>query len=202
MCTIAGYAGPRRAAPILIEMLRKEQFIDGGRSTGIATVHEGKLYTAKVTGDLDELLRTTDAANFPGNFGIIHSRTDDNLVSHAHPFLSADKKLALVLNGTMRDNSTPEFYAHSNEIMQGFLDRGIEIRSAFERKAPANPARLLKNGLGYHDSEPYALMIGDAVKDSPRKILLWIWSKPLKPPLKSSPPTSLCSEFTRTFRTL
>ena len=50
--------------------------------------------------------------------------------------------------------------------MQGFADRGIEIKSAFERTKDHDPIRLLKNGLGYHDSEPYALMIGDAVKDS------------------------------------
>ena len=51
MCVIAGYAGNRPAAPILVDMLRKEQFFDGGLSTGIATIHEGKLYTAKVLGD-------------------------------------------------------------------------------------------------------------------------------------------------------
>lgn len=41
MCIIAGYAGNRRAAPVLIDMMRKEEFMDGGLSTGIATIHEG-----------------------------------------------------------------------------------------------------------------------------------------------------------------
>ena len=69
MCMIAGYAGPDRAAPILIEMLRKIEYFDGGRSTGIATVHEGKLYTAKINGNLDRFLRETDgAAPFPPVF--------------------------------------------------------------------------------------------------------------------------------------
>ena len=163
MCNIAGYAGTRRAAPILIEMMKKEQFIDGGQSTGIATIHEGKLYTAKVLGDVDTLLRTTDALNFPGTVGIMHSRPSGNLQSHAHPFLSADGKTALVLNGTTRDVSTPEFYERSNKIMQGFLERGITIRTAYERSSDLRPCRLLSNGLGYHDSEPYALMIGDEI---------------------------------------
>ena len=171
MCTIAGYVGSKRAAPILIEMLRREQFFDGGLSTGIATIHEGRLYTAKVTGDLDELLKNTNAAELPGSVGIIHSRTGNNLVSHAHPFTSDDGKLALVLNGTLRDNNTHEFYKRSNEIMQGFMDRGIEIKSAFKRTTDELPSRVLSNGLGYHDSEPYALMIGDAVKNSPKEEL-------------------------------
>ena len=163
MCNIAGYTGTRRAAPILIEMMRKEQFYDGGQSTGIATIHEGKLYYAKVLGDIDTLLRTTDAMNFPGTTGIIHSRPSGNLQSHAHPFVAEDNKTALVLNGTLRDVATPEFYRHSNEIMQGFFDRGITIKTAYARKDDGKPARVLKNGLGYHDSEPYAQMIGDYI---------------------------------------
>lgn len=165
MCTIAGYAGKKAAAPILIEMMRKEQFMDGGLSTGIATIHEGKLYTAKVTGDLDELLRTTDAMNLPGTVGIIHSRTGNNLVSHAHPFKSADGNLGLVLNGTLREVNSPEFTKASNEIMNGFYSRGVHIDSAY-KSSRENPARVLSNGLCYHDTEPYALMIGEYVENS------------------------------------
>ena len=47
MCIIAGYSGNKPAAPILIEMLKKAEYIDGGLSTGIATIHEGKLYMRK-----------------------------------------------------------------------------------------------------------------------------------------------------------
>ena len=110
MCNIAGYTGTRRAAPILIDMIRREQFIDGGLSTGIATIHEGKVYSAKILGDVDELLRTTDALNFPGTCGIIHSRPGGDFLSHAHPFLSEDKDCAVVLNGTLRDIACPEFF--------------------------------------------------------------------------------------------
>ena len=74
MCIIAGYSGNKNAAPILIEMMKKEEFVDGGLSTGIATIHEGKLYYRKVVGDVDTLLRETDALSLPGTTGIIHSR--------------------------------------------------------------------------------------------------------------------------------
>ena len=66
MCVIAGYSGNKRAAPILIEMMRKTEYIDGGLSTGIATIHEGKLYVRKVLGDTDMLVRETDALDLPG----------------------------------------------------------------------------------------------------------------------------------------
>ena len=70
MCIIAGYSGNRRAAPILIDMLKKTEYIDGGLSTGIATIHEGKLYMRKVVGDVDTLLAETDALDLPGTTGI------------------------------------------------------------------------------------------------------------------------------------
>ncbi len=163
MCIIAGYSGKKQAAPILIEMLKKSEYVDGGLSTGIATIHEGKLYTAKVVGDVDVLLRESDAINLPGTTGIIHSRTGNNHISHAHPFTDDVGELALVLNGTSWGGGTEEFYELSNSIMNGFYDRGITIKSAIE--AP-NSKRRLKDGKTYHDTEPYALMIGDAVKDS------------------------------------
>lgn len=99
MCNIAGYVGYKNAAPILLEMLKKQEYLDGGLSTGIATIHEGKLYTAKVLGNVQDLIDKTDALNFPGTTGIIHSRPDDNYLEFAHPFLSENKKTAVVCNG-------------------------------------------------------------------------------------------------------
>ena len=117
MCTIAGYTGNRRAAPILIEMLRREQYFDGGICTGIATIHEGKLYHAKVVGNVDELLNKTDALNFPGTVGIAHSRPLGALqANQAHPFIDADGQLALVLNGVLADVDTPEFIQLSHAV--------------------------------------------------------------------------------------
>ena len=59
MCNIAAYAGNRQAAPILLEMLRRQQDYDGGMSAGIATVHEGKLYWRKVVGSVETLMQET-----------------------------------------------------------------------------------------------------------------------------------------------
>ena len=70
MCNIAGYVGERSAAPILIEMMRREEGFDAGFYTGIATIHEGKIHYRKITGDLDTLLKNTDAASLPGNIAV------------------------------------------------------------------------------------------------------------------------------------
>ena len=169
MCIIAGYSGNKAAAPILIEMLKKTEYIDGGLSTGIATIHEGKLYMRKVVGDVDTLLRETDALSLPGTTGIIHSRTGGDYVETAHPFLSDDGELALVSNGTSWGCATEEFFEAENRRMNEFLDRGLKIRSAvFKPNDPTKKAqRILKNGYGYHVAEPYALIVGDILKDSP-----------------------------------
>ena len=166
MCVIAGYAGNRRAAPILIDMMRREQFFDGGLSTGIATIHEGKLYTAKVLGDLDTLLETTDALNFPGTVGIMHSRPAGDLHSHAHPFVSEDGLMAAVLNGTLRDVWGPDFLQAINGMMADFVSRGFTIKTACSPEK-VNPAgKFLPDGRTYHYSDGMTMLMGDLVSVS------------------------------------
>lgn len=75
MCTLAGYIGDQRAAPVLFEMLSRQEGLAGGFYTGIATVHEGRLYYEKVVGDSATLFAETKAWELPGNIGIIHTRT-------------------------------------------------------------------------------------------------------------------------------
>lgn len=187
MCVIAGYAGNRRAAPILIDMLRKEQFFDGGLSTGIATIHEGKLYTAKVLGDLDTLLENTDALNFPGTVGIIHSRPDNNLQSHAHPFTSEDGLLAAVLNGTLRDVQSPEFCEAVNSLMVGFRQRGFTLKTACSPQEAVPRGRLLPDGRTYHYSEALTLMLGDLVSASSEETIREDLAKAMVKTLSAAP---------------
>ena len=48
MCNIAGYVGTKKAAPILLEMMRREEGFAGGYNTGIATICNGNIYYTKL----------------------------------------------------------------------------------------------------------------------------------------------------------
>lgn len=126
MCNIAAYAGNRQAAPILLEMLRAQQDFDGGLSTGIATIHEGRLYYRKMVGSVDDIIKNSDVLDLPGTIGIAHSRPGglrglikpdfsakatsavcpsgprpygQNRFDANHPSLNVEETLALVTNG-------------------------------------------------------------------------------------------------------
>ena len=169
MCTIAGYAGKRRAAPILLEMMRKIEFIDGGVATGIATIHEGKLYYAKIQGSVDTLIRATNALELPGTVGIIHTRPGADFISMTHPYRDADEKLAMVENGTTMGTGTEEFWALQRGLMNAFLDRGIESRAQYDLDPVINARTQMKNGRSFYYIEPFALTVGDRIKNAADK---------------------------------
>ena len=104
MCNIAGYSGNKQAAPILLEMLKRQEAFDGGASCGIVTIHEGRLYCRKIVGDVDTLIKHTDALYLPGNVGIAHTRPggDARTYNFAHPFIAEGGRFAGITNGTTR----------------------------------------------------------------------------------------------------
>lgn len=138
MCNIAAYAGEKQAAPILIEMLRRQQAYDGDMSTGIATIYEGKIYWRKVIGNVDVLLRETDALSLPGTIGIAHSRPSGtpDTYDFAHPHLSMDEETVLVLNGTM----PADRYSHQRDAAVRMLqDNGYHFRTERNDKPTSWP---------------------------------------------------------------
>ena len=69
-CNVAGYIGNQSAAPILLEMLERQEGFAGGYYSGIATIASGKLHYAKVIGDVATLRKQTNAerlAREPGD---------------------------------------------------------------------------------------------------------------------------------------
>lgn len=143
MCNIAGYVGEKRAAPLLLDMIRRQQAFDGGSCTGIATIYNGRIYYRKVVGDVDVLMRTTDALNLPGNIGFAHSRPGGTpeTMNAAHPFVTMDETMAGVTNGTGR-GMTPK---NAVEILKEMLeDNGYQFRGEMFVDDPYLP--LLRNG--------------------------------------------------------
>lgn len=131
MCNIAAYVGTKPAAPILLEMMRREEGFNGGYYTGIATIHEGKIYSAKLTGDTQRLIDCTEAANLPGTIGIIHGRSKSGGGDEwAHPFIGSQKGEAITAYVA---NGAPGFFAprakEYNAKAQQMVDAGIDFPS-------------------------------------------------------------------------
>lgn len=159
MCNIAGYVGSRPAAPILIDMLRREEGWNAGFYTGIATLHEGKIHYAKLTGDLDYLLKNTNAASLPGTIGVIHSRTASGGGDEwSHPFIGeagGKEILAYVANGS-RGCFTPR--AAEATALAGELEAaGYRFRSRENNPVGLYPA--LPDGGAAHMSDVMAQLI-------------------------------------------
>ena len=103
MCNIAGYVGTRQAAPILVDMMRRQEGWDCGYYTGLATVDGGQLYVKKDVGNLDMVLGDYDLTKLPGTTGFLHSRTPGAKGQEnehwAHPFIGRGGHFAYIVNG-------------------------------------------------------------------------------------------------------
>lgn len=176
MCNIAGYIGNKPAAPILIEMLRKQEWLDGGLSTGIATIHNGVLYHAKVIGGVDELIKQTDALSFPGNIGIIHSRPDGNLYEYAHPFVSKNDSMAFVENGNCcRDE---ESVRKRNAVTDLLSENGVRFKSAYRFERSSYPKMQNGEYVAYGEViAHYVAYLKDKTGDSYEKIMADVHSE-------------------------
>ena len=143
MCNIAGYAGTRSAAPILLEMLKRQEAFDGGVTSGIVTVHEGRLYARKIVGDVDTLIKTTDAMYLPGTVGIAHTRPggDARTYGFAQPFVAEGGRLAGMTNGTTRGIGYTERAQAATDFLQ---DNGYSFMGGVAAESSSFP--MLKNG--------------------------------------------------------
>lgn len=141
MCGIVGYVGKQKAAPIIIEGLKRLEY-RGYDSAGLAVLQNGQLEIVKKAGRVDNLAKAAAPKKFTSTTGIGHTRwathggvTDAN----AHPHLSSDGKFAMIHNGVI------ENYAGMKKFLLG---KGYTFQSETDTEA-------LVNLIAYHyEKEP------------------------------------------------
>lgn len=129
MCTWVGYIGSGDAAEIMIEMLEKIEGLWSGYYTGMVTGENGKLQTGKVMGNIAEWKKHYSAKDFPGGYGLFHSRTNSGGGAEAaHPFISGSGMTALVSQGSygIFADQKSDFIEAGNRL----LDAGCHFSSA------------------------------------------------------------------------
>ncbi|MGE5276922.1 MAG: glutamine--fructose-6-phosphate transaminase (isomerizing) [Acidobacteriota bacterium] len=121
MCGIVGYVGPREAAPILLDGLKRLEY-RGYDSAGIATLSNGSFRITRSSGKLSNLIEKLNGSSSAGTTGIGHTRwathgrpTEDN----AHPHRDCRGKIVVIHNG----------------IFENFAERKAELAAAGHRFA-------------------------------------------------------------------
>jgi len=105
MCGIVGYTGPRQAAPLLLEGLKRLEY-RGYDSAGLALVDDRRIAVHKAPGKISVLEQHLGASLPPGHTGIAHTRWAThgapNTVN-AHPHTDCGGTLALAHNGIIEN---------------------------------------------------------------------------------------------------
>jgi glucosamine--fructose-6-phosphate aminotransferase (isomerizing) len=105
MCGIVGYAGPRRAAPILLEGLKRLEY-RGYDSAGLAVGRgDGRLDSVRSVGKI-QALKDAVPKDLEGTWGIGHTRwaTHGGVTqANTHPHFDDTEKIAVAHNGIIEN---------------------------------------------------------------------------------------------------
>ncbi len=162
MCGIVGYTGKQRAAPLILEGLKRLEY-RGYDSAGIAVPAADGFHVTKKIGRVANLEVETNRHKVAGNYGIGHTRwathggvTQEN----AHPHVSSDGAIVLIHNGVIENYTS---------IKKFLLGRGYTFKSETDTEA-------LCNLIAYHYAkEPKAAADGESrLLESVRKTLLHV----------------------------
>lgn len=150
MCGIVAYIGKRPATSLLIEGLRRLEY-RGYDSSGLSTIHNGRIETRKKVGRIDNLASLIREKPIEGQIGISHTRWATHGApsdANAHPHLDGSGKISVIHNGVI------ENYQSLKERLIGkghkFLsDTDTEvlahlIQECFEQTPPNGERRILE----------------------------------------------------------
>lgn len=132
MCGIVGYVGPREAASIVVNGLKRLEY-RGYDSAGLALLTEDRvLKTVRAVGKLAKLVERLQTEPLMGHIAIGHTRwaTHGSVTEqNAHPHLGLNRRVAVVHNGII------ENYARLRQDLQ---DEGIAFASETDTEVIAH----------------------------------------------------------------
>ena len=158
MCGIVGYIGPRAAAPLLIEGLKRLEY-RGYDSAGIALVNGKGVQMRKAPGKISELETVLAGSPVHGTLGIAHTRWATHGAPNwcnAHPQLSCDGAIAVVHNGIIENGTA---------LRQALEDLGHKFTSETDTEVLSH---LIEEFL--KPSESVKVGLEDAVIEALRKV--------------------------------
>ena len=155
MCTWAGYVGTEPAAPILLEMGRRQEGLWSGYYSGLATLSGQELHLDKVVGPMSKLEAETDVLGFPGTMGLVHSRTNSGGGrAWGQPFMSSERTVVCCAQGSL-GRFDPDLRVKLGDEL---LSIGRSFASATPGEMESYPT--LQDGSAIHSTE----MAGEAVE--------------------------------------
>jgi glucosamine--fructose-6-phosphate aminotransferase (isomerizing) len=162
MCGIIGYVGRRKAAPLLLEGLRRLEY-RGYDSAGVCLLSDGALQLRKCVGRVEGLAKLLREQPAHGALGIGHTRwathgppTHEN----AHPHLDQSGRLALIHNGVIENH-------------QGLKDRLVAQGHQFVSQTDTE---VLAHLVGHHYaqtavSEKNGMALTEAVRRALKEVI-------------------------------
>jgi len=105
MCGILGYVGPRQAAPLILDGLRRLEY-RGYDSAGIAVVDDGAIDIRKAQGKIERLSGILEQKPLAGMVGIGHTRWathGEPSDANAHPHTDPSGRFVVVHNGIIEN---------------------------------------------------------------------------------------------------
>ena len=136
-------------APILFDCISKLEY-RGYDSIGLATFSNDKIYIKKDKGKIEEVDRSLNLTDMPGNFGIAHVRWathGDPSKLNSHPHVDEENTVAIVHNGIIenyleikekliseghvfKSETDTEVIAH---LIEKFMDDGFDLEHAVRK---------------------------------------------------------------------
>jgi len=122
MCGIIGYIGNNKAAPILIEALKRLEY-RGYDSAGFCTIDNNQIIVEKDVGKIDEVDAKINFSNLKGMIGLGHCRWSTHgkvTKENAHPHTDCKENISIAHNGIIENFS---------ELKELLIKKGHKFKS-------------------------------------------------------------------------